>query len=273
MPWLIVLLLLASPLATAADAGQLSRVEVQQKLQLLKMLLAGSSSASSHSTELATLNAKASDAFANGNLTVADTLADEALSAIENAKRLSSGTSKVELTRYADMLEDIQSLEATYLNAYKTLPAAEKQTYDTLIGRAPPLIAQAQALTRDRHYSKAIEHLETVHEIYVAAINKMVADTAVVYDNEFDSPVEEFDYELVRYQGYEELTPLAKAQFQPNKGILQLSERYIADSREIRDQAKQQAASDKYQFAIQTMQNATKRLQTALRAIGLVVPE
>jgi len=273
MPWLLALLLLTSSLSIAAEVNQQSRVEVQQKLQLLKMLLSGRPVADDQSKEPRTLSEKASNAFAAGKFTLAGTFADEALTAIEDTNRQSITSSKVEQTRYADMLEDVLSLEAMYVSLYKGLSKPEKQTFDALVKRAPPLIVQAQDLVRDRHYHEAIDRLETVHEIYIATVNKIVGDTSVVYDKKFNSPADEFDYELSRYRSYEELLPLAIERFQPSSGVLQLSDRYVKDSQEIRKKSKKQAANGDHQSAIQTLQNATKRLQTALRAIGLIVPK
>lgn len=264
----------------AADVVQPSPVEVQQKLQLLKMLLASSPAlkqagdeAARESAQLArTLYTRANDALEEKNLAWADAFANEALSVIEDASRLSS-TEANERSRYAEMLDDVRAFEATYLDLHKGMSSAERQTHDAQIERTHPLVAQAQAMVRDGHYQGANAKLEQVHDIYVTAINSILESTTLIYDNQFNTPAEEFEYELARYQSYDELLPLAKEQYHPNEGILQLSDRYVKDSQVARDQARQQAAAGNHQVAIQTLQGATKRLQTALKTIGLVVPE
>lgn len=64
-----------------------------------------------------------------------------------------------------------------------------------------------------------------------------------MYDLKSKSPAEEFDYEMARYLSYEELVPIAYAELKPGEDSIKLSERYVQESREMRDRAKQQAVS------------------------------
>ena len=78
---------------------------------------------------------------------------------------------------------------------------------------------------------------------------------------------------MTRYHSYEELIPIAYAELKPGEGNIKLSESYVQESRNGRDTALKQAAGGDHQTAIGTLQEATKRLQTALRTLGLTVPE
>jgi hypothetical protein len=66
---------------------------------------------------------------------------------------------------------------------------------------------------------------------------------SLMYDLKSKSPAEEFDYEMARYLSYEELVPIAYAELKPGEDSIKLSERYVQESREMRDRAKQQAVS------------------------------
>ncbi|MFZ2540151.1 MAG: hypothetical protein WAW75_00090 [Gallionella sp.] len=280
--WLV---LLATSPAQAEDAvTQPPREEVQQKLQLVKMLVAKPPLAERSNDgqvkqpmELVrTLYTRANDAFIKGNLVWADAFLNEALSIVEDAARLESDPLQVETkqrARYAELLDDVRAFNATYQDVRLGLPAKEIISHDAEVKRTNALISHAQELVRDGKYLEASALLEKVHAVYIAVLNELLASTAFVYDNTFKSPDKEFDYELARYRSYEELIPIAVTQFKPDESTLKLGERYVQDGRTAHRLAEKQAAAGDYTSAIDTVQNATKRLQTALRTIGLEVPE
>lgn len=282
----LVAMFIALP-AFAQDAAAPSREEVQQKMQMVKMLLANSpvleraarsgNSPVKQPAEVArTLYNRASDAFAENNLVWASAFLDEAISLMEDAARLAEDPDQVETgerARYAELLDDVRAFQATYLDARKGLPAKEVREYDQQVDSTRTMVERAQGMVRDGRYREACGQLEEVHAVYISVLNKLYGSTALVYDAKFKSASEEFAYELARYRGYEELVPIARAQLHPDPGTLQLSERYVQESRAALDNAQKQAASGDHQAAILTLQGATKRLQTALRTIGLETPE
>ena len=282
------LALFASVPALADDVVvQPSREEVLQEMQLVKMLLAKSPLAERAASknddqikqpmELArTLYNRANEAFNAGNMVWAGAFLDEALSVMEDAARLSSDPLQVETkqrARYAELMEDVRAFDATYQDVRKGIPPKDAKKYDAEIEPTRNLIHRAQTLVRDGQYPEGSELLEKVHAIYISVLNELLASTAFVYDTNFKSPVEEFEYELARYRSYEELIPIARAQFKPDENTLKLSERYVQDGHTALGTAEKQAAGGNHPSAIKTLQEATKRLQTALRTIGLEVPE
>jgi tetratricopeptide (TPR) repeat protein len=284
--WLPFLALIASSPALADDAlTQPSREEIMQELQLVKMLLNNSPLAErarnndeklKQPIELArTLYTRANDAFIAGNLVWAGAFLDEALSVMEDAARLASDPLQVETKqreRYAELLEDVRAFDATYQDVRKGLPPKDVKKYDTEIEPTRSLIHRAQNLMRDSQYLEGSELLEKVHEIYISVLNELLASTAFVYDTNFKSPIEEYEYELARYRSYEELIPIARDQFKPDEYTLKLSERFVQEAKTALGSAEKQAAEGDHPAAIKTLQDATKRLQTALRTIGLEVP-
>ena len=287
-PWLLVLALFAPvPALTDDVVVQPSREEIMQELQLVKMLLAKSPLAEraardndnqiKQPMELArTLYNRANEAFNAGNMVWAGAFLDEALSVMEDAARLASDPLQVETkqrARYAELLEDVRAFDATYQDVRKGMPPKDVKNYDAKIEPTRALINRAQTLVRDGQYPEGSELLEKVHAIYISVLNELLSSTAFVYDTNFKSPVEEFEYELARYHSYEELIPIARAQFKPDEYTLKLSERYVQEGHAALGTAEKLAADGDHPAAIKTLQEATKRLQTALRTIGLEVPE
>jgi len=284
--WLPLLLLI---FLTTASAGQFdvvqTREEVLQKLQLVKMLIASSPVAKNNADKNAkqtmelvhTLYTRANDAFIAGNLVWADAFSDEALSVMEDAARISSDPLQVEAkqrSRYAELLDDVRAFEATYEDVRKGLSSKEAKLYDNKISGTVNLISNAQILVRDSQYVEASKQLERVHAIYISVLNELLASTSFVYDTTtFSTPVEEYEYELARYRSYEELIPIAYAQFKPDEYTIKLSDRYVQEGSTALKIAEKQASDGDHTAAIKTLLGATKRLQNALRTVGLEVPE
>ncbi|MEO8332510.1 MAG: hypothetical protein ABI479_08745 [Gallionella sp.] len=285
--WLPLLALMGSSPALADEGVAPTRQEIQQEMQLVKMLLdksplaeraaRGGDDPVKQPVELArTLYSRASDAFNAGNMVWAGAFLDEALSVMEDAARLASDPLQVETKQrahYAELLEDVRAFHATYQDVRKGLSAKDVKTYDTQIDRTHDLLNRAQTLVRDGNYPEGSDLLEKVHAIYISVLNELLASTSFVYDTKFKSPTEEYEYEMSRYHSYEELIPIARAQFKPDEDTLKLSVRYVQDSITAHSAAEKQAAAGDHLAAIKTLQEATKRLQTALRTIGLEVPE
>ena len=283
--WLPLLWLILSSTATAGQFDVVeSREDILQKLQLVKMLIAGSPAAKSNGDKnvkqtmelVHTLYTRANDAFIAGNLVWANAFSDEALSVMEDSTRMNSDPLQEETkqrSRYAELLDDVRAFDATYKDVRKGLSSKDAKSYDNKVNRTGGLINNAQALVRDSQYAEASKQLERVHTIYISVLNELLASTSFVYDNTFDTPIEEYDYELARYHSYEELIPIAYAQFKPDEYTIKLSDRFAQEGSTALGVAKKQAADGDHPAAIKTLLGATKRLQTALRTVGLDVPE
>lgn len=290
--WLMLLSLTEAQGLHAAANRELSTVQpsletVQQKLQLVKTLLAKSpalkraarSDDETVKRQAATVHAlyeQAKDALGAANPVRADELLDEAMQLIENAARQAPDplqTEKEQRTRYTELLEGLHNLMDTYHDL--RLRLSPKASIAPLVepARVHGLIDQAQTLAHDHHYREAGELLKSAHAEVITALNKLLKSTTLMYDLKFKSPAEEFDYEMARYLSYEELVPIAYAELKPGEDSIKFSERYVQESREMRDRAKQQAASGDFQSAIGTLLEAVKHVQAALRMLGLVLSE
>ena len=287
-PWILALALFSALSSLAEEMpAQPSKLEVTQKLQLVKMLVAKpplTERTADNKDEqgiqsmalVGTLYTKANDAFIAGNMVLADAFLNEALSLIEDGARLESDPLQAETklrTRYAELLEELRAYQSTYQDVRKSLSAKNVKPLDAEIERTAPLINSSQAMAHSGKYLEASELLEKVHAVYINTLNKLLASSALIYDNEFKSPAEEFDHELARYHSYQDLIPIARTQLNPDEATLNLANSFVQNSLKEHDIAKNQAAKGDHANAIHTMQGATRRLQTALRTIGLAIPE
>lgn len=279
----------ASSAAGDRAAVQVSRETVQQKLQLVKMLLTKSSTveraASSNdaavkqnAADTLALYAKANNAFEAGDMPGTEQLLNEVLRLITDASRLAPDPAKVEAeqrARYEELLDNVRGIQITYHEMRKNMSPKDKQmpVVTANLERNIRLIDKAQSLAQGKQYKEAIDLLDKGYTAGVSDLNKLMDSVTTTYELKFNSPADEFDHELARYRSYEELVPIAHAELKPAEGNIKLSDRYVQEGRAARDLAKQQAAGGDYRIAIGTLQEATKRMQTALRTLGLTVPE
>ncbi len=257
--WLLLLSLTGTQNLDAAGikdvgAGPSPLETVQQKLQLVKMLLAKSpaleratrsddASVKQQTATIPILYANASDALKAGDAEHAEKLLDEALQLIENATHQTpdpARMAKKQQARYTELLEDVNNLLATFHDLRLSLsppsisPLAEPVRVSSLMG-------QAKTLAQDRHYREAVELLESAHAAVISSLNQLLKSKALMYDSHFKSPAEEFEYELSRYRSYEELVPIAYTELKPGEDNVKLSAHYVQESRTMRDLASQQA--------------------------------
>jgi hypothetical protein len=98
----------------------------------------------------------------------------------------------------------------------------------------------------------------------------MLNNQTIVYDLNFESAEEEYQYELRRFQGYEELVPIAVEQKKPKAGAKKLMESFVKKGTDLRDRAVKAAEAGDYPTAIAMLQDATKDVRRGLRMIGVM---
>jgi hypothetical protein len=280
----------AAPVFAQAPAGAEAAVSMQalleSKTRLVKLLLSQSpamiripqSSNAQAKKKLAdaqALFAKATSEAGAGNQASAIRMLDEALREIVAASRMVPDAAQLasqERARYAGLSEATR----TFLNLYKGVSAklpgkAGAAALD--VAGINGMIGKAETLAASGSHKEANAVLNDAYKTVVAALNRILMAETIVYDQKFDTPADEYRYELARNRNYEELVPLAMSQLNPPRESVATSESYVKQSKNLRDTAEKQAASGDYQNALKTIQDATLHLQRSLRAAGVIVPQ
>lgn len=275
---------------TASEASGASlQAALANKTRLVKLLLAqspavqrvpesGNAQAKKKLADAQALYAKAGGEADAGRTAQAVKLLDQAIVEISAAARLVPDPVQLaaqERTRYASLSETVR----TFLNLHKSVSdkmAARKLQANA--GTLDPakvngLVEKAEGLAAAGNHKDANAALNEAYRAVVGSLSKMLMSTTIVYDQKFDTPAEEYQYELARNRSYEELVPLAVAQLGTSRDNAQQSERYVQQSRELREAAQKQAAGGNYAAAIKTIQDATGHLQRSLRIAGVIVPQ
>jgi len=199
--------------------------------------------------------------------------ANEAVALLKDAKKLIPSQADIAQLKanYTDLQESLQNFEVSHKKSYaqvmKKEGAAAVVDYDKKkVERYKSSAAQA-ALKGD--YAKAVSELAQAQRLVTSAMQKMLESKTLVYDLKFESPQEEYEYELKRFASYEELIPIAVEAKKPAEGAKKLMETYLAKGRKLRDAAINKAAAGDYPTGIAMLLDATKEVRRALRMVGV----
>lgn len=277
----------ASAPATAskkAPQAEVSVAMVNQKIMFVDMLL--KSGASKRVTSSSNDEAKAMQANAeklagsakeklkSGDNQVAYANAEEALSLLKQAARLVPSEEEVaELkVRHSELKTSLANFEQSHEESYKRMVKSKGEAaavdYDKT--QVASLKTQSDELAKKGDYANANKSLEKAQHMVTEAIQQMLNAQTIVYDLNFETPQEEYEYELKRFVGYEELIPVAVEQKKPKEGAKKLMETYWKKGLQMRDAAVQKAEAGEWNVAIAMLQDATKEVRRALRMVGVM---
>lgn len=263
---------------------QYSAADVNQKLMFADMLLKSKNSETvlkSNITEAIELHNKAKKELqaARAKLKAGDNSeaykkADNAVALLKKSTKLVPNESELERMKdhYKELSAAIENFEASHKENYERI--AKKQGVDAAVNydkkEAEKLKSSAAQLAKKGDYRSANRNLEKAQHMITEAIHKMLDKQTIVYDLNFETAEEEYQYELKRFSGYEELIPIAVEQKKPAEGAKKLMESFVKKGQDLRDRAVAEAKKGDFPTAIAMLQDATKNVRRGLRMIGVM---
>jgi tetratricopeptide (TPR) repeat protein len=257
---------------------------VKQKLGYAQMVTASSSAKrveeSGNAEAIGMLNdarkqvesAKAS--LAGGKLEDAMNQVNEGLRLMTSASRAITTESDMAAVNHKAKYDELINSLHTYDGSYKRnveRAAKTKQPLKSKLDEAEynRLVKEGQSLGGKGDYAAANKSLEKAQALITAVLTEMLHAQTVVYDTNFETPKEEYDYELARVENYEELVPLAIEQKQPSERTLAMIDDFVKKAAQIKSEGQAIAAKGDYKMAIMALEAATSNLQRALRLAGV----
>jgi len=208
-----------------------------------------------------------------GSLPEALELANQALKMLSEASRLVPGDEEMAhlAENYKTLLTEIQDYQKSYKSNIKRMRKKGTVPDDVKMdeGKFAATLAQAKALAAKKNYVHANKLLQQAQVSITTTLHKMLDSKTIVYDLTFDTAAEEYEYELKRFTGYEELIPVAIEAKKPSAGAVKLMESFLSKARNRRDEAIAKADSGDYPMAISMLLQATKTVRRALRMVGV----
>ncbi len=269
---------------TKSAKPEVSVAMVNQKLMFAEMLVNSAASTrvkSSDNDEAKQMQSKAENLVSqskqelqNGNNQVAYSNAEEALVLLKSAAKLVPSEEEIVVLKenYKELQHSVHNFEQSHEESYQRMlkSGGEKAAVDYDKAQVAALKAEAEKLAQKNDYVNANKKLETAQRMITTAIQQMLHSQTIVYDLNFETPQEEYEYELKRFGGYEELIPVAVEQKQPNEGTKKLMESFVEKGQKMRDIAVETANAGDYPRAVAMLQDATTEIRRALRMVGVM---
>lgn len=269
---------------TASDKPQVTVAMVNQKLMFADMLVNSANSsrvkASAHEEakqmqdKAEKLLGDAKNRLKAGDNQQAYSFAEEALKLLKSAARLVPSEEEMAALRenHKELLTSVEHFEQSHKESFDRMLKANGNAsavdYDK--EHVAALKEEARVMADKNDYSNANKKLQTAQRLITTAIQKMLNSQTIVYDLNFETAEEEYEYELKRFGGYEELVPIAVEQKQPNEGTQKLMESFVKKGQNKRDIAMETAKGGDFPRAIAMLQDATKEIRRALRMVGVM---
>lgn len=282
-------LLTANTTVSGADAGVANSQKnnandtAKQKIMLAELMMQSKSAKTvadgnneAAKNALSAAHAKLQTArqeLGGGHASQSLALAEEALRLITVATQSTSSeeAAKLQRGRYNDALDTLRNFQESHKQNFdrtvKKRGAAAAVDYDHV--KLDNLVAEARALSDKGQYQKATQLLINAEHLVTQAIQTMLNAQTIVYDLNFESPADEYEYERKRFISYEELIPVAIEEKKPAEAVVKLMDTYVVKGRARKSEADEKAKAGNYPEAISLMLTATEEIQRALRLAGV----
>ena len=257
---------------THADTDHQQKV-LQQKLSLLHNMLNRGSTVKkirdSGNAEALTLLKQAEDLYkiADDSIqqgqvaNVGDVINDaiRKISASAAKARGQTGSTAAERSRYQELLGNVDSLYTAALNDFTT-----NIDLDPVIR----FREEAQALTDKDDYAEALKKLNSAYQYIVNQMADSVTTKTVVYNLDFKTSKDEYEYELRRYNDNRDLVSRLLFEHEKNPTRM-LIERYTEQADKTFQLAQNHASQDQHDEALQTIERANRELKRSMGMLGL----
>lgn len=263
----------AAPLA--AEAAQRQAL-VAQKLSLAEQLLGSARTRQIETQAGPDAQAKlkrARDLLAQArqadNLRQVEARLDESLLLTAQALRDRSGgglPEHAQRQRNAELLEQVKAYRGAMLatlQARKSEP--EAQTQATLDGH----VREAERLGALGHHADAGKALERAYRVAVESVSALRAGETVTIALKFDTPADEYAYEVKRHESYEMLVKLALAERRPEAQALAAIESQRQQAQVCAERATVVATAGDHRAAVRELEEATRHLVRVLQLAGV----
>lgn len=273
----------ASKAGVAAKAAAVTESKVKQKLMFAEMMIGGQGAKrvlASQNDEAKQLLASAKQKLKEGReksqmgaLPEALALANQSLKTLNEATKLVPGEEEMAqlAEAYKTLLAEINDYQKSYSDNVKRMEKTGGVADDARIDEKQfaATLVKAKTLAEKKDYVHANKLLQQAQREITGALHKMLDSKTIVYDLKFETAADEYEYELKRFAGYEELIPVAIEAKKPAAGAIKLMESFLSKARSRRDEAVAKAEAGDYPTAISMLLQATKTVRRALRMVGV----
>ncbi len=261
--------------AKRGGVGEVSEAKAKQKVSYAEMMLRfkGKMVAPEAAAAAKQGITEAKKALTAGDFATAYAKADAAAKHFAKPTKRAGSTAEElaeQKAEYEKKLASLRSFQESHEKAYK---AAQKdkdtKAVDYDRAKVDEQIKKADGLAGKQQYNEAMKVLGGAERAVTEALNGMLGSKTLVYEVKFDTPKEEYEYEVKRYQSYAELIPVALEVKKPRPGAIKLMERYKEKGEFFAEKSKESAAAGRWEEAIVVIKDATKEVRRGLMLLGV----
>ena len=249
------------------DVSTAERIQASQDAEALRLFTSAKDAYS-----------RALSAIKDGDFVSAEKQLNEAMSAIGKARRLAPDVAALAIKQQAEYekkLESVEALEKSYRSFLKSAgrkPSASGNNTDEFASLGiSKLVEAAKKHAKENRPDDALRALDKAEQVMRSALNRVMGSSVIEYAEKFETPAEEYAFELERNRSYLEAIPLAIAQFKPTDEAKLNIESMVKQNRESVDQARVYAGQKDYSRALASVRTGTEYLLNALAVAGLVL--
>jgi len=195
----------------------------------------------------------------------ANAIIDSVLRNLSRAAQLLSENSML-IKRYR---ENLKRVESFVLPQWSTPSPASAKRLEQSLARVNQLIAMAGRLAESKNYKKANDKLDAAYRLKAELLSSLDHQTTVVYDLNFESVEEEYDYLLQRSEHYRSLVDHLLSENSFSAPMTKSINGYLVVGNSGIVQARSRAQEKSYIEAIDILKRSIADFTAALKIAGI----
>ncbi|MDH5218966.1 MAG: hypothetical protein OEX19_14790, partial [Gammaproteobacteria bacterium] len=259
--------------AVKQQESALSPAKVRQKVSYAGMLIQfkGKGLDNARKAELQKMIKDATEAEKAGKLEIAFQLAEQVVNSFKKQPKAALTQDEIDELKgeYEGILASVQSFEESHEAAMRSAKKEKRKVVDFDRKEIAKLLAEGDTLAKKNEYKQAMQKARQAERKIAEAMNEMLGSRTLVYELKFESPKEEFEYEVKRYEGYLELIPVALEVKKPRQTSIDLMQKYVDKGKFFHDKAHESMAQGKHKEALVVIKDATKEVRRGLMLLGV----
>lgn len=232
-----------------------------------------STEAQERRNEAMALYEKARENLSKGNDEVAGKLLSQSAKLMFEAIKLSTPTVMTEekvITDYEQRKESVLALK----DAFNRISDEnnEQESKARVNGQLDELVKQADSLLNNGQNAQARTEIDKAYHLLKVSIESVRSGQTLVRSLTFESPEEEYRYEIDRNDTHSMLVGLLIDEKQQSDSVKTRIVKNVDQANDLRKQAETYAQGKAFEQAIELLEQSTRELVRAIRSAGIYIP-
>ena len=163
----------------------------------------------------------------------------------------------------------LEQLDAFALPEWRALTEQENEWLQSQLLQISELRNRATRQADAELYDEAIALLEQAYNLKVSLIDNLKHETTIVYDLNFDTVQDEYQYLINRTYHYLDLVQMALSESDIAEPTRKLTDKYVYGSMQNLEQAENHETQGQFSVAIPMLEKSINQLSAVLKILGI----